>query len=326
MGGIVSTPRRGRGSKRIKYPARIVIVRHGQSRGNVDETEYSTVADWQVELTDRGKTQARASGETLRDIIGSSGKLFVYTSPYKRCKQTLAEVLAACGDVPHTTREEPRLREQDFGNFQDPAAMKECKKARNAFGRFFYRFPNGESGADVFDRVSTWLESLYKELEHGNTIDEQTTVLLCTHGLTGRLFLMRWFHWTVEEFEQTWNPPNAQLLVMERNPCSDPSPWARQRYQLTAASLQAIGCDGWVGKGGQTGNGHVSNGHSPPARDDTRFISKGSLTTHKAAATPTNAVAQTQSTADALTPTVVASDTSETVVTEITEMEITPEP
>ncbi len=27
-------------------------------------------------------------------------------------------------------------------------------KERNLVGRFFYRFPSGESGADVYDRVS----------------------------------------------------------------------------------------------------------------------------------------------------------------------------
>ena len=29
---------------------------------------------------------------------------------------------------------------------------------------------------------------------------------------------MRWFHWTVEEFEQLANPGNCQLVVLERQP------------------------------------------------------------------------------------------------------------
>lgn len=249
MGHALSAPLRVHPARKRKphttFPRRIVIVRHGQSRGNVDETEYSRVPDWQVELTETGRRQAQESGKLLRELVGAKGKLFVYCSPYKRCQQTLEEALSVVGsDTPCHVREEPRLREQDFGNFQDPAAMKECKTARNRFGRFFYRFPNGESGADVFDRVSTWLESLYKEMEYGSHIDEQTTVLLCTHGLTGRLVLMRWLHWTVQEFEQTWNPPNAQLLVMERAPCSEPHAWSRKRYQLTPASLTAIGIGG----------------------------------------------------------------------------------
>jgi hypothetical protein len=31
------------------------------------------------------------------------------------------------------------------------------------------------------------------------------------------LFLMRWFHWTVEEFENLRNPLNGQVVVMEKN-------------------------------------------------------------------------------------------------------------
>lgn len=107
-------------------------------------------------------------------------------------------------------------RAEDFGNFQDPQKMRECKVSRNEFGRFFYRFPNGESGADVYDRVSTWLETLYREMEFG-LITPDTTLLLVTHGLTARLILMRWYHWSVEAFEETYNPGNAQLMVMERH-------------------------------------------------------------------------------------------------------------
>lgn len=197
-----------------RRPRRIVLVRHGQSMGNVDETEYSRTPDWKVELTEKGREQARASGKQLGELLRSDGenaapsRLFVYCSPYRRCQQTLHELLAGAGVtepelVAHL--QEPRLREQDFGNYQDPEGMKSHKVERNRFGRFFFRFPNGESGADVYDRVSTWLESLFREMESGE-IDGDTTVLLVTHGLTGRLFLMRWYHWTVDEFEATYNP------------------------------------------------------------------------------------------------------------------------
>lgn len=49
-------------------------------------------------------------------------------------------------------QEEVQLREQDFGNFQDAALKAAEKSERLKYGRFFYRFPNGESGADVYDR------------------------------------------------------------------------------------------------------------------------------------------------------------------------------
>lgn len=57
-------------------------------------------------------------------------------------------------------QEEVQLREQDFGNFQDQKGMELEKSERLRFGRFFYRFPNGESGADVYDRVTIFEVSL----------------------------------------------------------------------------------------------------------------------------------------------------------------------
>ena len=40
-----------------------------------------------------------------------------------------------------------------------------------------------------------------------------TSLVLLTHGLSLRIFLMRWFHWTVDEFLNVFNPPNCQPLV-----------------------------------------------------------------------------------------------------------------
>ena len=34
-----------------------------------------------------------------------------------------------------------------------------------------------------------------------------------THGLALRVFLMRWFHWSVDQFMQVFNPPNAEVRL-----------------------------------------------------------------------------------------------------------------
>jgi broad specificity phosphatase PhoE len=41
----------------------------------------------------------------------------------------------------------------------------------------------------------------------------QHTQVLVTHGLTLRIFLMRWFHWSVDEFLQVYNPANCDVSV-----------------------------------------------------------------------------------------------------------------
>ena len=77
-------------------------------------------------------------------------------------------------------------------------------------------------------------------------------LLVVTHGLTGRLFLMRWFHWTVEKFEETYNPPNGALMVMERG---DLTGRGNIGYRLTAQTREALGLkqtDELRSKGSQT--------------------------------------------------------------------------
>ena len=86
--------------------------------------------------------------------------------------------------------EEPRLREQDFGNFQPCSAeMERIWHERAAYGHFFYRIPNGESAADAYDRVSVFNESLWRQFAED---DFASVLVLVTHGLMTRIFLMKW--------------------------------------------------------------------------------------------------------------------------------------
>jgi broad specificity phosphatase PhoE len=84
---------------------------------------------------------------------------------------------------------------------------------RNEFSTFYYRIQDGESGADVYDRVSTFFETMFRDFERD---DFPENVVIVTHGMTLRLFLMRWFHWSPEEFENVRNPYNAQHFVLRK--------------------------------------------------------------------------------------------------------------
>ena len=119
--------------------------------------------------------------------------------------------------------QDPRLREQDWGHLRGPEATQSIKRERDEYGTFWYRFPDGESGADVFDRVSLFLESLHRNFRRHSF---PRNVVIVTHGLTMRLFVMRWFRRSVEEFESWANPGNCAYRVMERQ---------GSRYVLTTA-------------------------------------------------------------------------------------------
>ncbi|XP_022744728.1 phosphoglycerate mutase-like protein AT74H [Durio zibethinus] len=205
-------------------PKRIILVRHGESEGNLDTSAYSTIPDHQISLTELGHAQARLAGSHLRDLISCHGsssdwRVYFYVSPYERTRSTLREIGKSFSKKRVIgVREECRIREQDFGNFQVEERMRVIKETREKFGRFFYRFPEGESAADVFDRVSSFLESLWRDIDLNRLHIDPTqdfNLIIISHGLACRVFLMKWFKWTVEQFELLNNLGNCEIRVME---------------------------------------------------------------------------------------------------------------
>lgn len=59
----------------------------------------------------------------------------------------------------------------------------------------------------MYDRITIFEDHLTRDMLMGRFTD--SSVVLVTHGLTMRLFLMRWFHWSVEEMLRVFNPGNA---------------------------------------------------------------------------------------------------------------------
>ncbi|XWS48899.1 hypothetical protein CRYUN_Cryun13aG0116400 [Craigia yunnanensis] len=207
-------------------PRRLILVRHGESEGNVDESVYTRVADPKIALTEKGKTEAEECGWVIREMIEKDGaadwKVYFYVSPYKRTLETLQHLGRAFERSRIAgLREEPRIREQDFGNFQDREKMRVDKALRLRYGRFFYRFPNGESAADVYDRITGFRETLRADIDIGRfqPPGEQSpnmNLIIVSHGLALRVFLMRWYKWTVEQFERLNNMGNGNIIVMEK--------------------------------------------------------------------------------------------------------------
>lgn len=121
-------------------PQRIVLVRHGESEGNADDTVYEREPDHALRLTPSGVSQAEETGVRLRELFGQE-RVSTYVSPYRRTHETFR----AFGLDPERVRvrEEPRLREQDWGNWQDRDDVRLQKAYRDAYGHFFYRFAQG---------------------------------------------------------------------------------------------------------------------------------------------------------------------------------------
>jgi len=164
-------------SQRPAVPDALVLVRHGESTGNLaDARAHSSGAeiveiperDADVPLSPLGRRQAEAVGRSLAqdppDVL--------LASPYLRARSTaqaIADALPERGsDVGIRTDE--RLRERDLGWWDGltgagvRARFPEEYERRRRIGKFYYRPPGGESWCDVALRVRSVLSSLGSEL------------------------------------------------------------------------------------------------------------------------------------------------------------------
>jgi len=201
---------------------------------NAADAHQEGYGDPNVRLSAQGILQASEAGDRLARKIGKRTVL-MYVSPYQRTRQTADAVesrLRAAGVRVSWRWEDPRLREREFcGSFQreEPHRDEEWQ-----YSRFFWRPASGESCADVYDRITTFLETLWRDFASLPAL-EGGAVVVVSHGLTNRIFAMRWLHWTPEAFALTSNPGNGAAIVLVRDP--------NGRYRLDPESLAVLRLD-----------------------------------------------------------------------------------
>jgi broad specificity phosphatase PhoE len=211
-------------------PLTIKLVRHGESMANVGLVKTWEVGDHSVELTPEGLRQSRAAGAAIgRDFLSTA---IAYSSPFRRARQTLAGLLEGVGMDRTAARiyEDPRLREVDHGY----VSIDDQRVLQTRTGPFYYRFAGGESPADCYDRTSGFLESMMRQVTRGET----DRVLIVTHGLTIRCFVMRFMHLTVEQFDSIANPENCAVITLgPRNDVADPA-FVTSRWGVTGLTTR----------------------------------------------------------------------------------------
>lgn len=157
------------------WPRTLLLVRHGESAGNVarDRAELEGLEvidiedrDVDVGLSPVGRRQSEALGRHLagRDRRPS----VVWSSPYRRAADT-ADLLVASAGFDLEVLLDERLREREFGvldrlTHRGIAARYPEESARRArLGKFYHRPPGGESWCDVGLRVRSALDSMVRE-------------------------------------------------------------------------------------------------------------------------------------------------------------------
>ncbi|MFY9190540.1 MAG: histidine phosphatase family protein [Lawsonella sp.] len=155
-------------------PTRFVLLRHGQTGDSVKHL-FSGSTGTDPALTELGHQQARAAAERLRVMLENIRPQAIIASPLQRTQQT-AEYAAQVLDLPILT--DPLLRECDFGDWEG-YTMQEIMGKYPELSQEWMRDPtvvppNGESIAEVNDRVREFRESATKQWE-------QQTIVVVSH-------------------------------------------------------------------------------------------------------------------------------------------------
>jgi len=155
-------------------PSELVLVRHGESIGNVADRKAREagakrldldVRDADVPLSETGREQADAVGRLMTDLGPDRLPELVISSPYRRAEETAEHALRECGGDPNVVVDE-RVRERDLGRFDGltsvgiKAQFAEEAERRTRVGKFYYVPPSGESWCDVALRIRSLLADL----------------------------------------------------------------------------------------------------------------------------------------------------------------------
>lgn len=217
----------------------LILVRHGQSEGNVaaeaaDRDELHKIdvpaRDPDVVLSETGRRQAEAVGHWLRELPEDKRPQVVWTSPYRRARET-AEIALETSGLHLDFRVDERLRDRDMGitDMLTGAGIRdrhpEEAERRAWIGKFYYRPPGGESWADVAFRVRSLLNELM-------TMEREERILITGHDVVILLFCYvadGWDEETVLERSKTDGLRNASVCRIQRDE-EAPTGWRLTAY------------------------------------------------------------------------------------------------
>ena len=200
----------------MTMPLHFVLVRHGQSEGNVAQgksrkgdhslftPEFQQIHSSQYHLTKKGKEQAAKAGKWIEENIGSTFKRY-YVSEYVRAVET-----AALLNLPQAKWfKNPFLREREVGDWDGLSELDRQEKfLRHVLARkndgYFWKPPNGESIAELCLRIHRFLDTVHR----GHS---DSSVITVCHGevmWAFRIMLERLSQNKFNELRRSKNPAN----------------------------------------------------------------------------------------------------------------------
>lgn len=230
-----------------KWPDNLVVVRHAQSRRNLDRevaeaagayADFSQgVRDQDTPLTPLGEMQGLSLGVELRKRFplrpiftftkanlpprAQQRKLDVlYVSPYLRTRQTADKLMEGLGYTPEHVIVDERIREIEFGLLD---SLDRCglgikypeeilRRAKE--GKYWYRAPGGESRPDVKLRIRSFIDTLVRDCRELNVVVVCHSVVV----LSFRAVLEKWGEDDYLQVDKENDVKNASLTYYSYEP------------------------------------------------------------------------------------------------------------
>ena len=212
-------------------PCNLILVRHGESEGNVanrlsrqgnnsrfDHEDFSKRHSSRWRLAPKGVEQAKWAGETIRALGLTIGRK--YTSPYLRAMETMG-CMALGG--PHTLSAY-ELRERSWGKLDRlPHEERMRQYGKDMLARdedpFLWEPPGGEALVQRTSGLRDWLGTLYRECGemdcvvatcHAETIEVLRVV-------TERMLMQHYIEMRQDPSQDIWNCSVLQYTRQDPN-------------------------------------------------------------------------------------------------------------
>jgi glucosyl-3-phosphoglycerate phosphatase len=209
--------------------ARIILWRHGRTEWNA-ENRFQGQAD--IPLDSVGIAQSERTASMLAGYAPSA----LYSSDLSRAYNTAAALAAITGLKIQTDK---RLREINVGSWEGllgrevDAANPELARRLRA-GEDVRRSPTGESPSEVAERMGDVLSEIAEAAE------DKSTVVVATHGLSGRVGACRFVGLPFESWRLMGGLSNCAWVSIDRHRSG--VYWRIEAYNAlaTAEGLEAI--------------------------------------------------------------------------------------
>ncbi|MFB6423861.1 histidine phosphatase family protein [Streptomyces microflavus] len=182
----------------------IVLLRHGQTCGNVSKASYMDVPEDDMLLTDQGKVEIDELAKALVPLGPPSGPVLL--APERRCEQSAVLLGLPQGSF----RADPRLRSQSWGTFDFPGAREQLTGSKTWPSGLDVRFPGGETSREVYDRCRPVAE----ELRSAELAEPGVLRPVVTHGVVIKLLMAYWSSWPDATIEGTRSVPTGSGVTI----------------------------------------------------------------------------------------------------------------